>query len=188
MKFKPIKSEKELNAIADEFFREVRKIERQERREQLRGPILTTTIKRPWFADIVAGFKKIEYREMTPYWDRRLDGLFPPFNLQLINGMLKKPPKLIVRVLKVKANKKTKQYELHLGKVLDVKNWDMKKSVVDTLSVIGRRDMKVVEYTMEYILFYKTKPALRLRKSAAPPANIKKLDRKINEFIKKIDQ
>ena len=33
---------------------------------------LTTTIKRPWLADIIAGKKKIEYRQIKPYWTKRL--------------------------------------------------------------------------------------------------------------------
>jgi hypothetical protein len=33
---------------------------------------ITTTIKREWLAEIVAGTKKIEYREIKPYWTNRL--------------------------------------------------------------------------------------------------------------------
>jgi hypothetical protein len=33
---------------------------------------LTTTIKRPWLAEIIEGTKKIEYREIKPYWTNRL--------------------------------------------------------------------------------------------------------------------
>jgi hypothetical protein len=29
---------------------------------------ITTTIEREWLAQIIAGTKKIEYREMKPYW------------------------------------------------------------------------------------------------------------------------
>ena len=33
---------------------------------------LTTTIRRPWLSEIIAGTKKIEYRQIKPYWTKRL--------------------------------------------------------------------------------------------------------------------
>jgi hypothetical protein len=32
---------------------------------------ITTTIEREWLAEIVAGTKKIEYRQIKPYWTKR---------------------------------------------------------------------------------------------------------------------
>ena len=40
---------------------------------------ITTTIKRPWFAAIIAGTKKIEYREIKPYWTKRIKDIAVPF-------------------------------------------------------------------------------------------------------------
>ena len=42
---------------------------------------ITTTLKREWFAKIVDGSKRVEYREIKPYWTRRLKGVTPPFRL-----------------------------------------------------------------------------------------------------------
>lgn len=83
---------------------------------------LTTTIKRPFLREIIAGTKKIEYREIKPYWDKRLANYEPPFLLRLINGMIPNAPEATVEVVKVKKNRWRGVYELHLGKVVDIKN------------------------------------------------------------------
>ena len=36
---------------------------------------ITTTIRRQWLAQIVAGTKKIEYRQIKPYWTNHLGKL-----------------------------------------------------------------------------------------------------------------
>ena len=47
---------------------------------QTRGlDVITTTLKREWFAKIVAGTKRIEYREIKPYWTTRLKRVQTPF-------------------------------------------------------------------------------------------------------------
>jgi hypothetical protein len=33
---------------------------------------ITTTIEREWLAEIIAGTKRIEYRQIKPYWTKRL--------------------------------------------------------------------------------------------------------------------
>jgi hypothetical protein len=38
---------------------------------QTRYDRITTTIKREWLAEIIAGKKKIEYRQIKPYWTER---------------------------------------------------------------------------------------------------------------------
>ena len=85
---------------------------------------LTTTIRRHPLREIVAGTKKIEYREIKPYWDKRLAKYKPPFLLRLINGMRKDAPEATVEVIKVKKNRWRGYYELYLGDVIDVKNGD----------------------------------------------------------------
>ena len=58
-------------------------------------PTITMTIKRQFFAEILAlrPRKKIEYREMKPYWDTRLEAVLNKlFKLRLLNGMT--PPAL----------------------------------------------------------------------------------------------
>jgi hypothetical protein len=41
---------------------------------QVRYDRVTTTIEREWLAEIIAGTKKIEYRQIKPYWTRRGQG------------------------------------------------------------------------------------------------------------------
>ena len=86
---------------------------------------LTTTIKRQFLREIVAGTKKVEYREIKKYWDERLAKYDPPFLLRLINGMRKEAPEATIEVTEVKKNERLGYYELHLGRVVDVKNGDV---------------------------------------------------------------
>jgi len=54
---------------------------------RLRYDRITTTIEREWLAEIIAGTKKIEYRQIKPYWTRRFEKVSVPFELRLLNGM-----------------------------------------------------------------------------------------------------
>ena len=88
---------------------------------------ITTTIKREYLAEIVRGEKKIEYRELKPYWTKKLESVETPFELHLINGMTTTAPRVLVTVLRVKKDSRRNQYELHLGKILKVRYWDAKR-------------------------------------------------------------
>jgi len=86
---------------------------------------MTMNIHREFFANIVAGRKKVEYRDATEYWERRIERAGePPFHLRVIDGMTKEAPEVTVVVEKVLLNIWAGVYEFHLGKVIDVKNWD----------------------------------------------------------------
>jgi hypothetical protein len=90
-------------------------------------PTLVMNIKREFFAAILAQprRKSIEYRDLSKYWERRLEKVGdPPFNLRLLNGMTPPVPEATIRVTKVVRRKRSKIIELHLGKVLLVKHWD----------------------------------------------------------------
>ena len=87
---------------------------------------ITTTIQRKWLAEIVAKRKKIEYRELKPYWERRLATVKPPFRLRLINGMRPRAPEVTVVVTRVVKSVRNGEYQFHLGRVVEVKNWDAK--------------------------------------------------------------
>ncbi len=65
---------------------------------------ITTTLARQWFAKIVIRKKKIEYREIKPYWTSRLSGVSTPFKLVLRNGMRPPIPVLTVRIDKIVPN------------------------------------------------------------------------------------
>ena len=85
---------------------------------------ITTTIKREWLREIVARRKKIEYRELKPYWTHRLNAVSVPFELRLINGMAENAPEVTVVVRHIRRNSRAHQYELHLGKIVKVKHWN----------------------------------------------------------------
>lgn len=89
--------------------------------------VLVMNIKREFFAKILAvpRRKDIEYRLMSQFWRQRLAKVgAAPFNLRLLNGMLPPVPEATVRVTKVVRNHRGGQFQLHLGRVLSVKNWD----------------------------------------------------------------
>jgi hypothetical protein len=83
-------------------------------------------IERRWFKAIVDGTKKVEYREIKPFWTKRIEPLKVPFQLRLLNGMLPPVPEAVVEVTRVVRDDARQEYQLHLGKVLGVKNWDRK--------------------------------------------------------------
>src|ERR1700680_4226255 len=90
---------------------------------------ITTTLKREWFALIVDGDKRIEYREIKPYWTTRLRAVTVPFQLVLRNGMLPPVPVVTVRIDRVvpsprRTMKRSGSYALHIGRVLKVEHWD----------------------------------------------------------------
>ncbi len=91
---------------------------------------LTTTIKRPWLAEIIAGTKKIEYRAIKPYWTERLNNVAKPFELRLLNGMNPPVPEVTVLIHKVTKNRRERVYELHIKKVLGYKHWDKRTKSV----------------------------------------------------------
>ena len=88
---------------------------------------ITTTIKREWLREIAAGRKPIEYREIKPYWTRRLSTITAPFLLRLINGMQSKAPEVTVLVRRIRRNVRSGHFELHLGRVVEVRHWDLKR-------------------------------------------------------------
>jgi hypothetical protein len=93
---------------------------------------ITTTIKREWLAEIIAGTKKVEYREVKPYWTKRLKSVTAPFELRLINGMNPPVPEVTVLIRKVTTNRRTGEYELHIKKILGFKHWDKRRRLPKT--------------------------------------------------------
>jgi hypothetical protein len=83
---------------------------------------ITAQIKREWLDEILAKRKRVEYRNTSDFWNKRLDGLETPFRLRLINGMRKRAPEAIVSVDKLVKNRSTRQYEFHLGRIIERKN------------------------------------------------------------------
>lgn len=91
---------------------------------------ITTQITRYWLDEILSGRKKIEYREIKPYWTERLNTVSIPFELRLINGMNPPMPEAVLRIDKVDIGYQGtdgggydgKVYRFHIGKILSKKN------------------------------------------------------------------
>src|SRR5271155_4249142 len=62
---------------------------------------ITTTIERAWLAQIVAGTKKIEYRQIKPHWTKRFAKVSLPFELRLLNGMNPPVPEVTVLIHRI---------------------------------------------------------------------------------------
>ena len=90
---------------------------------------ITTTIKRQWLSEIIEGVKRIEYRQIKPYWTKRLRDISLPFELRLINGMNPPVPEVTVLIRKVTMARREGVYELHIKKVLAFKHWDRRRKV-----------------------------------------------------------
>ena len=72
---------------------------------------ITTTLVREWFSEILAEDKRIEYREIKPYWITRLRTVAVPFRLdRVVPSPLSK-------------KKRSGNYALHIGRVLKVEHW-----------------------------------------------------------------
>src|ERR1700674_4190227 len=74
---------------------------------------ITTTIEREWLAQIIAGTKKIEYRQIKPYWTKRFGKVSVPFDLRLLNGMNPPVREVTVLIQKVTKDRRAGRYRLH---------------------------------------------------------------------------
>ena len=88
---------------------------------------LTTTIKRQFLREIVAKRKRVEYREIKPYWERRLQRIRVLFRLRLINGMSSTAPEATVVISRIVRNSKRGTFDLHIKRVEHVLNWDKRR-------------------------------------------------------------
>jgi hypothetical protein len=61
---------------------------------------------REWLAEIIAGTKKIEYRQIKPYWTKRFGKVSVPFELRLLNGMNPPVPEVTVLIHKITKNRR----------------------------------------------------------------------------------
>tara|TARA_R110001592_G_scaffold138333_4_gene357245 strand:- start:3497 stop:3766 length:270 start_codon:yes stop_codon:yes gene_type:complete len=78
---------------------------------------------RKYFDAILKGEKTIEYREVTPYWSKRLEGRHYDV-IQFRNGYAKVAPIMIVefRGMGIVTFQTTSTYAIQLGKILESKN------------------------------------------------------------------
>lgn len=90
---------------------------------------LTTTIKRPWLAEIIEGTKKIEYRQIKPYSAKRLKSVTTPFELRLLNGMIPPLREVTVLIHRITMNRRSGNYELHIRQILGFKHSDKRRQL-----------------------------------------------------------
>lgn len=84
--------------------------------------ILHLTLKRKWFDLIAAGKKKVEYREMKPYWNKRLSREYDEIHFR--NGYSKDCPFMRIEY-KGKGEEMfegKRCYAIKLGRILEIKN------------------------------------------------------------------
>ncbi|MGB0896900.1 MAG: ASCH domain-containing protein [Flavobacteriaceae bacterium] len=99
---------------------------------------LHLTLKKKWFFLILSGVKKEEYREIKPYWSKRLTQRDNPFKfvkydtITFKNGYSKNAPTMVVELKGVKYgecvpewsdNYEGKAFVLSLGDILETKNY-----------------------------------------------------------------
>jgi hypothetical protein len=79
---------------------------------------------RNFFAQIVAGTKRIEYRRRTAYWRRRLEGRTYEA-IQFRNGYATRAPEMLVqfRGLRRYGKGRSAYYAIRLGHILKIKRW-----------------------------------------------------------------
>lgn len=84
--------------------------------------VLHLTLLKKWFDLIATGEKRIEYRAFSPHWIARLAGKrFDEVHFR--NGYRKDSPWMRVKCDGITANACTNRFEIHLGAVLEIKNW-----------------------------------------------------------------
>ena len=87
--------------------------------------VLHLVLKRKYFERIYNKTKKVEYRDFTPYWSKRLeDKNFTHIKFQLAYS--KNPPTMLVEILdrNIVDYKGKKSYAFDLGKIIEVNNYE----------------------------------------------------------------
>ena len=86
------------------------------------GNILHLTLFKKYFDEILNGYKKIEFRKITPYWERRLDGKKYDI-VHFVNGYGSHRPWMEVEIIEIeKEDVYYEEYKIYLGKVLRTGN------------------------------------------------------------------
>jgi hypothetical protein len=85
--------------------------------------VLHLNLYRKYFDQILKGEKTTEYREVTPYWSKRLEGKHYDV-IQFRNGYAKVAPMMIVEFkgMGIVTFQTTPTYAIELGKILEIKN------------------------------------------------------------------
>lgn len=95
--------------------------------------ILHLTLKRKWFDLIADRVKTIEFRDIKPYWVKRLeDKVFDEVHFR--NGYSKDSPFMRVEFISIERVSPPRawfsnydsngQYAIYLGEILEIRNWE----------------------------------------------------------------
>jgi hypothetical protein len=86
--------------------------------------ILHLNLRREWFAAVAERKKRIEYRDYTSYWRRRLEGRKYDF-VQFRIGYATTAPEMLVefRGLRRYGKGRNAYYAIRLGRILKIKRW-----------------------------------------------------------------
>ncbi len=79
---------------------------------------LNLSLYKKWFDEILTGTKKIEYREIKPYYNKIFVKEYS--EVKFVNGYGNERPFMIVEILKVFKSKE--YYEIHLGNIIEKGN------------------------------------------------------------------
>lgn len=116
---------------------------------------LHLNLKRKWFDMILEGEKKEEYREIKPFWDKRLFHLFPQIirnevfypivdTITFSNGYAKDRPQFVIELKGIEkqlgktywgAEEGKRYYVLQLGKIIQVGRQGFHFKVTDKMPV-----------------------------------------------------
>ena len=84
--------------------------------------LLHLNLFRKYFDEIVNGTKTIEYRDRTDYWKKRIEHKEYDY-IKFRNGYAKNSPTMLVEYKGWSVNEDG-DYELYLGKVIEVNNYE----------------------------------------------------------------
>jgi hypothetical protein len=85
--------------------------------------VLHLNLYRKYFDQILEGKKTTEYREVTPYWSKRLEGRYYDV-IQFRNGYRKDAPEMLVEFkgMGIDSDVQGARYAIELGEILETKN------------------------------------------------------------------
>ena len=89
--------------------------------------ILHLNLYRKYFDAILKGEKTIEYRDITPYWSKRLEGRYYDV-IKFKNGYRKDAPEMVVEYKGMDIDEG--RYAIQLGRVLETNNVTWRKRKV----------------------------------------------------------
>lgn len=84
--------------------------------------VLHLTLFKKYFDEILKGDKKIEFRKITPYWEKRLEGKEYDY-IHFVNGYGKDRPWMDIIIKEIeKDDIYYDEYKIYLGKIIRMGN------------------------------------------------------------------